>query len=125
MTIIVELQCAHRVCHPLNRIRLTMRVIVHRVNTPITTRAMMLHVEDAIHDRIAQTKVWRAHVDLCTQRSRAIRELPLFHALEEIEILFDRTIAVRAVPAGLGQRATVLANFISAEITDKSFSLLN
>src|SRR6185295_7648241 len=125
MTIIVELQSAHRVCHPLNRIRLTMRVIVHRVDTPLITRTMMLHVEDSIHDRIAQTKVWSAHIDLCTQRSHAIRELPFFHSLEKIEILFDRTIAVRAVFAGLGQGATILANFVSAEITDKSFSLLN
>src|SRR5687768_7813911 len=102
MTIIVELQSAHRVCHALNRIRLTMRVIIHRVNTPLTTRTMMLHVEDSIHDWIAQTKVWRSHIDLCPQRSRTIWKLPLFHALEQIEILFDRTVAVRAVLAGFG-----------------------
>src|SRR5436190_21539526 len=125
MTIIVKLQSAHRVCHPLNRIRLTMRVIVHRVNTPLTTRTMMLHVENSIHDWIAQTKVWRTHIDLCAQRAQAIRVFPLFHSLEKIEILFDRTIAVRAVLAGLGQGATILANFVSAEITDEGFSVLN
>src|SRR5688500_10472073 len=123
MAIVVELQGADRVCQALNRFRLTMRVIVHRVNAPLTTRTMMVHVENSIHNRVAQTKVRRAHVDLRAQRSRTIWKLSLFHALEKIEILFDRTIAVRAVFAGLGQRATILAHLIGGKIADESLPI--
>src|SRR4030095_10869040 len=89
------------------------------------TGTMMVHVEDSIHDWVAQTKVWRAHIDLRPQRSRTIGELSFFHALEQVETLFDGTVAIRAVPAGLGQRAAILANFIGAEIAYESFSVLN
>src|SRR4030095_15256216 len=101
-TIIVELQGTHGVRYALDRIRLPVRVIVHRVNTPLTTSTMMVHVENSIHHRVAEIKVRRAHIDLRAQRSRTIRKLSLFHTLKKIEILFNRTVAIRAVPAGFG-----------------------
>src|SRR6185295_7929105 len=74
MTIIVELQGTHRVCYAFDRIRLSMRIIVHRVNTPLTTRTVMVQVENSIHDWISQTKVWRTHIDLRAQSPRTIYE---------------------------------------------------
>src|SRR4030095_9912552 len=97
-TIIVELQGAHGVCYTLDRIRLPVSVIVHRVNTPLTTSTMMVHAENSIHDRIPEIKIRRANNDLRPQRSRTIGKLSLFHTLKKIEILFDRTVAIRAVP---------------------------
>jgi hypothetical protein len=63
---------------------------------------MMIHVENSIHDRIAEIKVRRTHIDLRPQRSRTIWKLSLFHAFEQIEILFDSTVAIRAFPARFG-----------------------
>src|SRR5258706_15792764 len=101
-TIIVELQGTHGVRNALDRIRLPMCIVVHRVNTPLTTGTMMVQVENSIHDRIAEIKVRRPHLDLRPQRSRTIWKLSLFHALEQIEILFDRTVAIGAFPARFG-----------------------
>src|SRR5260370_13721443 len=91
-------QGTHGVRDALDRIRLPMCIVVHRVNTPLTTGTMMVHVENSIHDSIAEIKVRRTHIDLRPQRSRTIWKLSLFHALEQIEILFDRTAAIGAFP---------------------------
>src|SRR2546430_5040392 len=124
-TIIVELQGTHGVRDALDRIRLPMCIVVHRVNTPLTTGTMMVHVENSIHDRVSEIKVRRTHIDLRPQRSRAIWKLSLFHAHEQIEILFDQTVAIRAFPARFGQRAAIFANLVSAEIAYVSFAILN
>ncbi len=42
--------------------------------------------------------------------ARAVRELAGAHAREQVEVLLDRAVAVRAVLPGLGQRAAVLAD---------------
>ena len=75
---------------------------------------MMLGVQDAVHHGIAHVQIWRSHINLRPQNSRAIRELARPHALEEIHVLFYRAVAVRAIFAGLGERAAVLANPIRA-----------
>jgi hypothetical protein len=49
---------------------------------------------------------------------RAVRELAGPHPREQIEVLLDRSIAVRAVPARLGQRAAIGANLVGAEAVD-------
>ena len=41
---------------------------------------------------------------------------PAFMRSKQIQILFDRTIAIRAVFARLGQRAAILANFFGRQI---------
>ena len=90
-----EFQSANRMCNPLDVITQRMRPIVHRVNAPFVASPMMRGVPDAVEHRIAQPHVGRAHVDLRSQRARAIREFARFHAREEIEVFFDRTIAKR------------------------------
>ena len=87
--VIFELEGADRVGHLLDRIRLPVRVVVHRIDAPLVARPVMVHVQDAIHHRIAHVQVRRGHVDLGAQRARAVRELALLHALEQVEILFD------------------------------------
>ena len=77
---------------------------------------MMRRMQDAIHHRIPQVQVRRSHVDLGAQRARAIRKFALPHALEQIQILFDGSIAIRALLARLGQRAAILAHFVSREV---------
>ena len=45
-------------------------------------------------------------------------ELAGAHAAKQVEALFSRPVAPRAVPAGLGQGAAVLANFLGTELVD-------
>src|SRR3954452_5245121 len=52
-TVIFEFERTHGVCNMLNRVGLTMRVVVHRVDAPFTAGPVMLHVEYPVHYRIA------------------------------------------------------------------------
>src|SRR6266404_6047090 len=56
---------------------------------------------------------------------RAVRELAGTHAREEIEVLLDRTGAVRTVAPRLGQRAAVLADLVGGEAVDVRPALLD
>ena len=60
----------------------------------------------------------RGHVDPRAQHPRPVGELARAHPLEEVQALLDRPVAPRAVPAGLGQRAAVLADLVRREVVD-------
>ena len=67
----------------------------------------------------------RGHVDLRPQRLGAVGELPRPHAAEQVQVLVDRAIAERRRPAGLGQRAAVLADLIAGEVVDIGLARLD
>ena len=75
-------------------------------------------MQDAVHHRVAHVEVGRGHVDLRPQRARAVGELAGPHALEQVEVLLDRAVAVGAVLARLGQRAAVLADLVGGQVAD-------
>ena len=53
---------------------------------------------------------------LRAQDAGAVRELAGAHAREEVEALLRRPVAPRAVAAGLGERAAVLADLVGGEV---------
>ena len=57
--------------------------------------------------------------------ARAIGKFPGAHALEQIQILFDRAVAIRAVFARFGQRAAILANLLGRQIVDVGLAILD
>src|SRR5207244_8828463 len=102
---------ADRVGDALDRVRLAVGPVVHGVDAPGVTRAVMRGLADAVHDRIAQVDVARGHVDLRAQGLGAVVELARAHAGEEVQVLLDRAIAVWALATGLGQRGAVRRDF--------------
>ena len=89
-----------------------MRVVVHRVDAPVVAGAMVRLSLDPVEHRVAQVDVRRCHVDLRAQHVRAVFELAGAHAAEQVEVFVDRAIPIAALAAGLGQRATMLANLV-------------
>ena len=79
------------------------REVVHRIDAPLVAGAVMLGVQDAVHHRVAHVEVGRRHVDLGAQGARAVGELAGLHAREQVEVLLDGAVAVRALLAGLGE----------------------
>ena len=108
----LELERAERVGDALDRVGLAVGEVVRRVDAPGVAGARVLGVDDPVQDGVAQVDVRRRHVDPGTQDSRAVRELTVAHPLEQVEALGDGTVAPRAVAAGLGERAAVLADLI-------------
>jgi len=62
-----ELQRAQRVGHTLDRVRLTVRPVVGRVDHPGVVGAVMVTAADAIEHRITQLHILVVHVDLGAQ----------------------------------------------------------
>ncbi len=116
--VVGELERAHGVGDVLDRIRLAVGVVVHRVDAPLVAGAVMRGVEDAVHHRIAHVEVGRGHVDLGAEDAAAVGELAVLHADEEVEIFFDGPVAIGAVLAGLGEGAAVLADLVGGEVVD-------
>ena len=121
---VLELERAERVRDAFERVGQRVRVVVHRVDAPRVARAMMRRVPDAVQRRIAHVEVRRRHVDLRPQHVRAVRELARPHPREQIEVLGDRAIAVRAVAARLGQRAAVRADLLGVRLSTYAWSRL-
>ena len=90
--------------------------VVGRIDAPRVARPRMLRVEDPVQDRVAQVDVAGGHVDPRAQHASAVGELAGAHAREQVEALLGRPVPPRALAAGLGQRAAVLADLVGGEV---------
>ena len=82
-TVIFVLERTQRVGDPFHRIVLTMRPIVHGVDLPLITCAVMRRVvDDAIHCRVTHIDIGMRHIDLCAQNAGSVRKFPIFHSLK-------------------------------------------
>ena len=73
---------------------------------------MMLGMQDPVHDRVAQQHIRMSHIDFRTQHLFAVSELAVFHPFEQVEVLFRRPAAPRALLARHGHRTPALTNLL-------------
>ena len=123
--VLLELERADRMRDALDGIGQRMREVVHRVDAPLIARAVMLGMCDAVDDRVAHDEIRRRHVDLRTQHLLAVGKLPRLHAREEVKVLLDAAVAVRALLARLRQRAAICLDLLSREVIDIGKPLLD
>ena len=123
--VIFELQGAQRVGDAFECIADAVREVVHRVDAPVVAGPVMGGVADAIEDRVAHVHVRRGHVDPGTQDVLAVRELAGAHAAEEIQVLGNRPVAVRARRTGLGERAPGSSNLVRGQTADVGLAALD
>ena len=102
--VVFELEGADRMGHPLDRVRLAVRVIVCRVDAPLVAGARVGAVKDAVEHRVPQVEVARRHVDAGPQHAAAFGECAGAHLLEQLAVLVRRAVAPRAFGARFGQR---------------------
>ena len=119
---ILELECTQRMCDLLDRIALAVCEVVHRIDAPLITRAVMRGMQDPIHHGVAEIEIGRGHVDFGTQHPAAVGEFSGPHALEKVQVFFCRTIAVRAVLSRCGQVATGFTMFICGQIANEGLA---
>src|SRR5437899_88389 len=84
---------------------------------------MVRCVPNPVQRRVAHVEVRRPHVDLRAQDVRAVGKLTRPHAGEQIEILLNGSIAVRAVLTRRGERAAVRADLVGIQAVDVRFAL--
>ena len=78
----------------------------------------MLGVDDAVHDGVAEEHVGVCHVDLGTQHLRAVGELAVLHAHEQIEVFLHRAVAPRRLLARLRDGASREAYLLLSLVVD-------
>ncbi len=112
-TVVLILQRAHRMGDALQRIGLPMCEVIHGIDAPLVTGAVMFSVQDAIHDRVAHVHIGRGHVDFCSQGQASVIKLTRAHTFEQVQTFFNGAVAPWAVSAGFSQRAAIFAHFFS------------
>ena len=111
-SMVFKLQSTNRMGDSFDRIRLAVSPIVHRVNAPIVSSAMMMRKHDPIKHRVAQIEVRRRHVDLGPKRSGPFGKLSVFHPDKQVQVFLDGSVSVGAVFARLGQSTPVLSHLL-------------
>ena len=124
-TVVLKLNRAHGVRDALKCVLNRVCKVVQRIDTPLIALTVMMCTHDAVNRRVAQVHVRTCHVDLGTQRLRAVGKLAVAHVLEQLEVLLNRTVAVRTRLARLGQRAAVLAHFLLRQIVNIRLAVLD
>ena len=97
----LKLECAERVRHPLEVVRLSVGKVIHRVNFPGGAGAMVRDMDHAVDDRVTEVHVGGGHVDPGTQHHLPLGDHPAVHLLEELKRLFNRSVAIGTVGTGL------------------------
>ena len=113
----LELQRAEGVRDALKRVLNGVGKIVHRVDAPLVALAVMVHIADAVDDRVTHIEVAAGKVDLRAQGTAALRELAVLHALEKVEVLLHITVTVGG-HGGLADVAAVLSRLLGRQVAD-------
>ena len=113
-TMVFKFERADRVGDVFEGVGDRMRVVVHRVDAPPVTRAVMTRMTNPVHDRITQVQIGRRHVDPRAQHMGAFSVLTVAHFAHELEVLRRATVAPRARLTGLCERAAGRSHRIGA-----------
>src|SRR5690625_278052 len=83
-----KLQTAKRMGNMLYAVALTMRKVIHWVNTPFISGSVVMCKFNSIEQRISKVHVGIGHVYLGSQYLFSIFIFAFFHFFEEFEVLF-------------------------------------
>ena len=111
--------------YALDRIFLTMGKIIGRINIPGIASAVMSHLFDSVHHRVAHIYIRRSHINLSAQSHGSLVDSPQLHLLKQRQALFSRSFAIGAVFAHLGKSAAELTHLFGVKLTDISFAFAN
>ena len=110
--VVFKLQSAQRMGNSLNGIRQRMRVVVHRIDAPVTPRPVMRRVANAVQRRIPHIEVGRSHINARAQHISAVGKLPGPHPPEQVQAFRRRAVAMRTFLPRLRQRPPIGAHFL-------------
>ena len=122
---VFKFQRADAVGDTFYRIRLSVRVIVGRIDTPRIARAMMSDIANAVHDRITEQHHLMPHVNFRQQYVFAFVELTGFHATKQIQVFFSAAASMRTVDARLRRCPTAGPDVFKRQAADVGFVFVN
>ena len=111
---IFKFQSTDRVGNVLYSIFDRMSKVIHRIDTPLITCIVMVHMSHTVNDRISHVDIRRSHIDLCTQNFLAILIFAFLHLLKKTQVLFDGTVSVWAFLTWSIEIPSVLSDLLCA-----------
>ncbi len=115
----------HAVGDPFKRIADGVGKVVHGIDAPIVSCAVMLLIQNTIHRRVTHIDVGARHINLHAKNHATLFVLALFHFFKQTKAFFHRAIPIRAIFARFGQRATIGAHFLCIELANIGKSTLD
>src|SRR4029453_16539646 len=120
-----EFQGTNRMSNPFDGVGKGVREIVHRVDAPSVAGPVMRDFPDPVQHGIAHVQIARCHIDLGSEHVSAVLKFARSHALEEIQVLLDGSVGVRAVLSRFGQSTPIGADFVGRQTADIGLSYLD
>ena len=125
-TVHLKLQRTDRVRHSFEIVRLSVRKIVHRIDIPFASCAVVrMRGDDAVHDRVTEVHVGVRHVNFRTKHHFSFLYLATLHRFEELQVLFNRTIAVRRSYTRFGRCTFLLGDLLCCLLINIGFALFD
>ena len=89
-----------------------MSVVVHRIDAPLVTCAVVMCVDDTVKERVTEEHVRMSHVDLCAKNLLTLSIFAVTHSAEKLEVFLYATVSVRALCTWNLHCTTALTDFL-------------
>ena len=120
----VELEGTDRVCDVLDRVRLSVSVVIHRIDAPLVTCTVVMGMDDTIEKRVTEKHVRMSHVNLRTKALLTVSILSGLHVAEKLEVLLYASVTVWAFRSRHLDCSTTCADLLLSLVIHISQSLL-
>jgi hypothetical protein len=116
--VVLELKGAEAVGDVLDSVGLPVGIVIGRVDAPAVAGAGVGGAQDPIEHRVAHIDVAGRHVDLGAQDLVTVGKSAVAHRTQELQVLLDITVAMRARRSRLGQSAAVGPDLLGRQVVD-------
>ena len=124
-TMFLKFQRADRMRNALDGIGQRMGKVVHRIDAPGITRAVMMGMGNAVDNRVAHNHIRRGHVNFGAQHLFPVSKFAGLHTGKQVEVFLHTAVAVWAFLARLRQRTAVFLNLVCRQVIHISQAFFN
>ncbi len=124
-TVDIEFKRANGMGDPFNRVALSVRKVIHRVDAPFVAGAVVGGILDPVQNGVAHQHVRRSHVDLRPQHLLPFGIFPGFHFAEQPQILLNGSVPVRTFNARGLHRTAPSADLLLCLVVHVGLALLD
>ena len=89
-----------------------MSIVIHRIDAPLVTCSVVMCMENAVKERIAEKHVRMCHVYLCTKHTLSFSIFSITHAAEKLEVFFYAAVSVRTLCTRLLDCTSTCTDFL-------------
>ena len=123
-TVVLKFQRAQRMGNALQRVLNGVCKVVHGIDAPLVSLTVVVHMTDAIDDRVAHIEVAGSQIDLGAEGITVVLKFSGAHSGEQVQTFLNGAVAVRGNGRGI-QVAPVLLELLRRQLADVGQPLLD